>query len=438
MLGGEIIGFIVAIFLGALIGLQREYTQQHLRVKSFAGIRTFVFATFFGAILGFLSEGFNSLWVILGFAGIILFSVASYVVIYMKSGKISGTTQISFILAYVLGVMCTTGNSELAVVFGIIIATFLTFKERLHDFAKRMKGSEIVGMVKFALIAFVVLPFLPNKNFSPMDILGLSDLLVGLGANVDFLVQLDVFNPYKIWFMVIFIAGINLLGYFLVKLVGSKKGYGILGFVGGLVSSTAVTLSMAEESKRYRKVLTPFLLATIVAAAVMFVRVILEVAVINNSLLPSLFLPMGVMALFSFFVAGFFYRRRDKKKRAKGVELRQPFALKPALIFGLFFALILVVVRVAQLLFGEAGIYVTSILSGLMDVDAITLTMAALSKDGGISDSVATIAIMLAAASNTIVKGGMAYFLGNKRFGKYVLIAFGVILLVGMLTLFLF
>jgi uncharacterized membrane protein (DUF4010 family) len=392
--------------------------------------------SFFGAILGYLTNSFNSLWVIIGFITIILFALSSYVITYMKSKKLSATTQISFILTYVLGVMCTTENSGLAVIFAILIATFLTFKERLHTLAKKMQGQEIVAMIKFALIAFVVLPFLPNRNFSPLDVPGLGEVLNGIGISTSFLAQLNVFNFYNIWLMVIFIGGINLLGYFLVKIIGSKRGYGLIGLVGGLVSSTAVTLSMADESKRAKSPFSPFLLATIIATAVMFIRVIFEVAVINARLLPVLIFPMGAMAITGFILAFIFYKRKSKKK-AKEVELTQPFAIGPALKFGGLFAIILVVSRAAQVLFGKVGIYVTSFLSGLADVDAITLTMSSLSRDGGVSSIVATTAIILAVASNTLVKVGIAYFLGNKKFGKYILWAFLGILAVGGLVLFL-
>jgi uncharacterized membrane protein (DUF4010 family) len=336
--------------------------------------------SFFGAILGYLTNSFNSLWVIIGFITIILFALSSYVITYMKSKKLSATTQISFILTYVLGVMCTTENSGLAVIFAILIATFL--------------------------------------------------------ISTSFLAQLNVFNFYNIWLMVIFIGGINLLGYFLVKIIGSKRGYGLIGLVGGLVSSTAVTLSMADESKRAKSPFSPFLLATIIATAVMFIRVIFEVAVINARLLPVLIFPMGAMAITGFILAFIFYKRKSKKK-AKEVELTQPFAIGPALKFGGLFAIILVVSRAAQVLFGKVGIYVTSFLSGLADVDAITLTMSSLSRDGGVSSIVATTAIILAVASNTLVKVGIAYFLGNKKFGKYILWAFLGILAVGGLVLFL-
>lgn len=431
-----IVGFIVSIFLGALIGLQREHTQQNLKIKSFAGIRTFILVTFFGAIMGFFGENINSTWAILGFVSVVLFSLSSYVVTYMKSKKISATTQIVFVMSYILGAMCTTSYLQLAVVFAVIIATFLTFKERLHVFAKKMKNNEIIAMIKFALIAFVVLPFLPNKNYSPLDIPGLGEVLQGIGISSSFLSQLDVFNLHNIWLMVIFIAGINLVGYFLVKIVGSKKGYGLLGFVGGLVSSTAVTLSVAEESKRVKSNFSPLILAVVIATSVSFVRIIFEVAVVNSDLLTFVIFPMGAMALSGFIYSFFFYRRRTNKK-ATEVPLEQPFALIPALKFGGFFALILLLARIAQILFGNVGIYATSVLSGLMDVDAITLTMSSLAKTGGVTNFVATTAIMLAAASNVLVKAGMAYFLGNKKFGKWVFAVFVGILVIGGLILIL-
>jgi uncharacterized membrane protein (DUF4010 family) len=432
----EVFNFVVSIFLGALIGLQREFTQQKVHLKKFAGFRTFILITFFGAILGYLGGSVDSLLVLIGFAGVFLLTLLSYVLTYMRDNITSATTEVSAIMCYILGVMCVTGYVQLAVIFGILIAAFLTFKEKFHQIAKKMKGKEFVAVIKFALISLVVLPILPNKNFSPMDVPGLRDILLGFNINPTFLSQLDIFNFYHIWLMVVFIAAINFLGYFLIKMIGSKKGYGILGFVGGLVSSTAVTLSMAGESKQY-KVVFPFVLATVIATSVMFVRVIFEVAVVNSSLLTILLMPLGTMALVGFGLAFLFYRRGNKsQKKAKEIEIEQPFALKPALKFGLFFLLVLFVSKITQLAFGQVGIYATSVLSGLADVDAITLSMASLSKSGSVTDFVATTSIILATASNTLVKAGMALMLGNKKFGKIILGIFLAILLVGLSVLF--
>ena len=177
---------------------------------------------------------------------------------------------------------------------------------------------------------------LPNKNFSPADIPGLSEVLTQLGASTELLLQLDIFNPYTIWMMVILVAGISFLGYFLVKIIGSRKGYGVLGFVGGLVSSTAVTLSMAAESNKNKRLVFPFVLATVIATCVMFIRVVFEVAIINSSLLGTIVIPMLSMSAFGLFMVFIFYKRRHKDKKSKEIKFKQPFAIGPALKFGLF------------------------------------------------------------------------------------------------------
>lgn len=434
----EIFGLVAAIFLGALIGLQREFKQQHETLKSFAGFRSFILISFFGGLLGYLSGSFSSLWVSLGFIFVLVLSILAYFLLFKKLKIVSGTTEISFVFTYVLGVMCTTGYVELAVIVGILIVTFLTFKERLHKLAKKLKSKELIGMIKFALIAFVILPFLPNKNYSLLDIPGVGAILQGLGINFNFLSQLDVFNFYKIWLMVIFIAGINLVGYFLIKLIGKKKGYGVLGFVGGLVSSTAVTLSVAGESKKNKKIMNAFIIAILLAGLVMFVRVLFEVAIVNASLLSILIFPLGIMALISFLIVFFLYKRKEKVEISEDIEVKQPFALKPALIFGLFFGLILFVSKLAQLLFGSVGIYMTSVLSGFIDVNAITLTMASLSKTGSVNNFVAGVSIMLAVLANTLFKAGLVYFLGNRKLGKTICLWSILILFSGLLALFLF
>lgn len=434
----EVWGFAVAILLGALIGLQREYTKQHFDDRGTAGLRTFTIIALIGAVLGYLSGSMTSLLVIVGFVGIMIFAFMSYYLAYKKTKDISETTQAVFIFTYIIGAMCVTGYLKLAVIIGIIAMALLTFKERLHGVAKKMDRKEIVAIVKFALITFVVFPLLPNKNYSPADIPGLGELFSGIGINTSVLSQLNVFNPSHIWLMIVLIAGINFIGYFLSKSVGTKRGFGLMGIVGGLVSSTAVTLSMASQSKKNKNLFQPFLVAVIVAMSIMFIRIIFEVAVVNNSLLPTIFLPMFVMALLGFLISFMFYKRKRLQKESKPqkIELTQPFDFIPALKFGLFFAVVLFIAKIAQLFLGNAGIYLTSILSGLMDVDAITLSMASLSKAGEVGNFVASTAILLAAISNTLVKAGMALFLGSKKFGKRVVwISIGI-LLAGLAVLF--
>ncbi len=431
----EIFNLLVAIFLGALIGLQREFSQQKKRIQRFAGFRTFVLITFFGAILGILGKNFDSLPVMIGFGGVILLTVISYVLTFMKFKRTTVVTEIAAMMSYVVGAMSTTGYLQIAVIFGILITVFLAFKEKFHGIVKRMDKKEILGVIKFSLISLVILPILPNKNFSPLDLPGLGTFLSNFGISSTFLGQLDVFNFYYIWLMVILVAGISFFGYFLVKIIDQKKSYTLLGFIGGLVSSTAVTLSMAGQSKRNRRRIYPFVLATIIAMSVMILRVFFEVSLVNNTLLKNLFLPLIVVFFLDLFIAFIFFKKKESKKNSlKKIEFKQPFAIGPAMLFGGFFLLVLLISRIAQLTFGHTGIYITSVFSGFADLDAITLSMASMSKSGVISNLVATNSILLAIASNTFVKIGIAFILGNKRFGKILLGVFSIVLLAGFGT----
>jgi uncharacterized membrane protein (DUF4010 family) len=429
-----VISFLVAIFLGALIGLQREYEQQHSHIFRFAGIRTFILISILGALLGYLSKEVlgNYVLAMIGLVIVLVFAALSYILTYMKYKDNTATTEIASVLVYVIALMCTIGFMELGVFLGILIAVFLTFKKRIHHFPEKIKKKELVSLVEFALISLVILPVLPNKNYAPTDSKTLTSILTSLGISHNLLSQLDVFNLYHVWLMVILVAGIGFLGYILVKFFGTKRGYGLAGFVGGLISSTAVTLSMSEESKKYKKLVNPFVIAVVVASSTSFFRVLLEVSVVNRSLLNGLLFPLLLMGILGYGATFFLYLRKGKKKNKKSIKLEQPFALMPAIKFGAFFLFIIFLSKLLQVLVGSSGLYLASALSGFADVDAITLTMASLSKMGQISNKVATISIILAASSNILTNGGLAWFFGEKKFAYYVLGIFALILIFGL------
>jgi len=389
--------------------------------------------------LGYLSmELFgNYLLAIIGFIGIFIFASISYIITYLKYKDNTATTEITSIIVYVLGVMCIVGFFKIAVIFGVIVAGLLTFKKGIHKIPERIKKNELFSVMGFAIISLVILPLLPNKNYSPADSAILSNILTTLGIHINILRQLDVFNFYNMWLMVILVSGISFLGYILVKFFGTEKGYGLSGFVGGLFSSTAVTISMAGESKKHRKMVNPFVIAVVVASATSFIRIIIEVVIINNNILGAILIPLGIMGLFGYASAFVLYLKHEKKTNKKEIKINQPFALIPAIKFGLFFLFIIFIIRLLQILIGSTGLYIASIVSGFADVDAITLTMSSLSRSGEIMNTVAVTSIVLAAASNTLIKGAMAWFLGEKKFALYISIIFLFILALGIITLFL-
>ena len=225
----------------------------------------------------------------------------------------------------------------------------------------------------------------------------------------------------------------------LIKIVGAERGLGLTGFLGGLVSSTAVTSSLTHESKsvkNLKKLVNPLVFGVVIASSTMFLRVLFEVLVLNKSLLKWLIYPIGVMALGGFGVAGYLYFTRDKELK-KDFDFQSPFALIPAIKFGLFFAFVLFVSKLFSVLWGSGGIYLASLISGLADVDAITISMATLAMKGDISAKTAVSAITIAVCSNTVVKGGIAYLFGAKKFGKIVAAVFGGLLILGLLMLLL-
>jgi len=408
--------FFIAIVLGGLIGLQREHNKAENKMQSFAGVRTFILVALLGALATFISVD-NQLVFLLLLGGYVILTIVAYFMEATSSKRIGATTELSGILVFLIGGLAMKGETDLAVILAIIIVLILALKGVLHRFAQNLKEEEIFSTLKFAIIAFIVLPLLPDKTFGPLDVL----------------------NPHNIWLMVVLISGMSFVAYILIKALGAKKGIALTGILGGFISSTAITTSLSNESKRLRSIVNPFVFGIVVACSTMFIRVLVEVFVINKNLLPAIILPMLVMGAVGFISAVVIYFKKDDQKGVgKTVVIHSPFMLSPALKFGLFFGIILFATKAASIYLSSSWTYLTSIISGLVDVDAITVSMANLAKTGDISDTVAATAIIIGAATNTAVKAGIAYFLASKEVGKKILLIFGAMLLAGIVAVLVF
>lgn len=407
-----ILKFLIALAIGALIGTERE-RKQFKRVE-FAGIRTFTLIALLGVISAYISV-FYPYFIILSFLGLILMVALSYYQSSMDGGDIGITTEIVALLTFILGALCFTDDGLLiAPIIAIIITVLLASKSYLHHFIRRISEKELINTLKFLIIAFVILPLLPNQTMGP----------------------LEVFNPYQIWLIVVFISAISYTGYVAIRLIGPERGLSLTGIIGGLVSSTAVTTAMAARVKETELLIQIAVFATVIASSMMFIRILFEVLVINTSLFWLLILPMLSMGVTGVFLAYIIWKITREKDIDTDIKLKNPFSLKPALIFGLLFIAILFLSKIADIYFGSAGIYVTSLISGVADVDAITISMALLAK-GTVSQEVAVNAITLAAISNTMVKFLIALFFGSRKFGKLIGIIFAVIIIIGLITIFL-
>ncbi len=429
--------FAVALLLGLIVGLEREFQHQKEQAQDFAGVRTFTLIALFGWLTGFFAQQLGEFsFVLLAFLGLMLLVIAGYLAVVWKGKGVGATSETSAIIVFLLGLFVVYNYILLAVISAVIMATLLSYKYHLHRFAQKLVEGEVHAGLKLAIISLVVLPILPNKAYAPTDIPILKDIIALFPTAYDILSATQIFNPFKLWLIVVFICALSTIGYILMKLFGLRKGIGLTGAIGGLVSSTAVTSALSESSKN-GKWHSTFAFGVIIAWTIMFFRVLFVTFVLNKEIFFSALATLGLMTLASLACASylFFQRTSQGKKTETAIAFTSPFALMPALKLGSFFVLILFVAKVLQALFGSSGIYLASVLGGFADVDAIVISMATLATAGEISTPVAVTGITLAVASNTLSKCGIAYLFGGKAFAKDVLICTGIIFAVGLLAM---
>lgn len=406
--------FAVAVLLGALVGIEREKRKmEESDTEHIAGLRTFTLLGLVGAASGYLAKNLSSPWILAA----ALVVVGAFVVVgYLSTARVSQdgkglTTEVAALVVFLLGALVMFGHRELAIGLGVITAAVLAYKQPLHGFVEKLGWDDVFAGLRLLIATFIALPLLPDKPIDPWGAL----------------------NPYKLWLLVILISSLSLVGYVLTRWLGPARGTALTGLTGGLVSSTAVTLSFAKEARDKPENSAALACGILLSWAVMFLRVIVLVAVVNRTLLAQVLVPFAVMAVAVGAYAAFLYFRDGSVdgERLKGkVEVKNPFSLVEAAKFGALFAVVLVAVKIVQEHFPPSGLYAVAGLAGLTDVDAITLSMSEFAQSG--EARVAVIAIVIASLSNTIVKCGMAFVLGGQELGKKLLIATALTLAAGL------
>jgi len=389
---------IEAVFIGLLIGLERERKRKKGDL-AFGGIRTTPLISILGFIAALVS-GVTSIYVFiavfLGFAMLVGISYHRAA----ETGETGATTELTFIIVYLLGALVFWNYMLISAVIAVILMIFLTFKPQFRSFAFRIEDEDVYATIKFAIITIIILPLLPDQTYDPFEVL----------------------NPRKIWFLVILIAGINFVGYILFKWIGAKKGILLLSVLGGIASSTATTLSFTERSKVAPGLSRNFAAGIVLASTIMFPRILMIVYFLNSTLAEKLFIPVGVIFIAGLISSLLLFRTKEKIK-LDGITLSNPFRLLFAVKFGLIFAAILLFASVAQHYLGNQGIYLSSLFSGFADVDAVALSLAEISGSK-ITPEVALSGVLIAFFANTIVKAGIAVFFGSKYIKKYAVMGF--------------
>jgi uncharacterized membrane protein (DUF4010 family) len=321
------------------------------------------------------------------------------------------------LLTILAGAQCYWDYLALAAAIAVVTTVLLSLKPEMHAFAQRITREDVYATLKFAVVTVIVLPVLPNQTYGWPP--------------------LDVLNPYEIWLMVVLISGISFLGYVLIKLVGPRQGISLTGVLGGLISSTPVTLSFTQRSHKETELAKPFALAITVAWAMTYLRVMVEVATLNASLLSRLWLPLLAAAMVGLAYSAYLYlqQRTDEEEE---ITYSNPFELGTALKFGLLYAVVLLISKAAQVYLGDVGVYLSSFISGLPDADAVTLSMAQLSKGGGLTVTTAARAVVLGVTANTTAKGIIVLGGGSSRLRRAIMPGLVLMLAAGIGVAFLF
>lgn len=396
--------------IGLLIGLEREYSSQG-RQASFAGARTFPLFALLGFLAMYLTQLF-SVWVfVIAFAGAIAFVLSSYIVMARK--EIYGaTTEVTVIITFITGALVQLDQYAAAVSVGVVVTLLLSLKWQFKELVGNISHQDIFALLKFLIMLAIVLPVLPDAFFGPFSVL----------------------NPRHIWYMVVLISGVSFFGYILVKTVGSEKGILLTSALGGMASSTAIAWDYAHKSKQQEEYSRNYTIGILLASTIMFPRVFGIVYFLNQALAISLILPIGILTLSGVIIVLILIKYKPLDSMTTEVEIKNPLNLSDAAKFALIFSAVLLLVKVGEMYLGAQGVYIVSAFSGLMELDAITISMTKFSTDSA-TGFIAGNAIISAMLTNTLFKAALCFFIGNKSMQKITIIGFGALASVGIIYL---
>ena len=386
--------FLTSLAIGLLIGLERERSP-----AARAGLRTFSLVALAGTLGALLSEKTGAPWV-MG-AGLMVMG-GMMVATYFKDTDAAdpGTTTVAaVVVCYALGALVWFDLEQLAVTLAILTTALLYFKPELRDVTHSLTRLDLVSILQFAVLSFVILPILPNQDYGPYHAL----------------------NPYQIWWMVVLISGLSLAGYAALRVAGQRHGTLLTGLFGGIASSTATTLAFSRHGRDSPQLVNMAALVILLANWVLLIRLSLLVAVLAPALLRPLLTMLGGGALAGLVVLYLSWRRLDSQSNAPKLEMKNPTEIRAALSFGLLYAVVLFAAAWLSDLVGSQGVYAVALVSGLTDVDAITLSSLRLFNLGNLRIDQTANAILLAILANIAFKSGLASVIGGAALARQVL-----------------
>lgn len=401
---------VLAVLVGLIVGLEREVSK-HTDQEVVAGARTFALISLAGFVSFYLSYLVSS-WILpLIFTAILAFSTLSYFVAN-RNGTTGSTTYITMILVFLMGGLVCIGKIRFAILNTVIILTLLSLKFEFKNIVGKIQHRDIFSLIEFVILFALVLPLLPNESYGYMGI----------------------FNPRALGIVVVLIVAINFFGYILSKFFGSHRGALFTGLIGGLFSSTAIAWSYSQKHFNRNELQASLASGVIAASSIMFLRVLFVLSVLNSHLLQHIALPFLLMTIAGMIASYSLAKKGSSDEVEPQLDSTNPLHVLGAMKFAMVFLVILYIARLSSEYFGNTGLLIASFISGLTDVDAISISIADLARSEP-SIHLAHVAILTATLSNTLVKFGITMFVGRGKFRQYCAIGFSAILLTGIVCI---
>lgn len=387
--------YAAALAIGLLMGLERERNP-----AAKAGLRTFALTALFGVLATHLADKTGTPWLIV--AGLLLAGamiIAAYLRQPVESGDPGTTTVSAVLICYGLGVLCWLDELQLAAMLGIGSTVLLYFKAELRGISQTLTRRDLISILQFAVLSLIVLPLLPNQGFGPYGAL----------------------NPHQIWWMVVLISGISLAGYAALRIVGQNRGTVLIGLLGGLVSSTATTLTFSRHARDNEAMGHLSIVVIVLANLVVLVRLAVVVGVLSGAIFAELAPILAAGLICGLLAAGYGLHKLKPSGEAPELIVSNPTEIRAAVTFGLLYAVVLMASAWLSDLAGPGGLYAVAAASGLTDVDAITLSTLRLVNMQNITSDQAVIAVLLAFVANLVFKSGLVWAIGGWSMARHVI-----------------
>ncbi len=402
-----------ALAVGALIGLERGWREREGTEGSrVAGLRTFALFGLLGGVLGVISDSLDAWPAAAGLAGLSLLMSVSYRESVRVHGNLSATTAVAALVTYALGVMAGVGYYALALGAAVVVALLLNLKPTLHRWLRMLEHRELSAALQLLVLSVVILPLLPDTAYGSYSAL----------------------NPYRLWWAVVIIASLSMGGHIAMRLTGPERGIFWTGVLGGLASSTVATLALARRARADPALTQAAAAGTLAACGMMFLRMTIIVLSIQPALLQKIGLPMVAAGVMLLALGAWQWKRRTPAVGPAQADQLAPFDLSMALGFGLLLGVMAVIAQVATQWLGNSGLFLVAGLSGLADVDAITVTVLRMQASGGLPDASSMVAIGIAVTANMVTKASIASVSGSSALGRQVATGYLVSITTGALV----